>query len=169
MNWTDEAKVTVKALWEEGKSALEIAVKFGVSRNAICGLANRSGWQTPNSPMNRPRVPKEKRMRQVPYNITKAKKRQDVPPPLGPVEPDMPPTIDDLAIPFEQRRTLLELQKHHCRFPIGDPRGDFFFCGAVTLKDGPYCEGHAARCFVPPEGRRNGRFSLPKFSTSAGK
>ena len=39
--------------------------------------------------------------------------------------------------------TLLELQPHSCRWPIGDPkRSDFRFCGACKIASSPYCEEH---------------------------
>src|SRR5205823_2266277 len=39
--------------------------------------------------------------------------------------------------------TLLELEPHHCRYPIGDPKTkEFRFCGALRLDSKPYC----ARC-----------------------
>jgi hypothetical protein len=39
--------------------------------------------------------------------------------------------------------TFLELEPHHCRYPIGDPKTkEFRFCGALRLDDKPYC----ARC-----------------------
>lgn len=42
--------------------------------------------------------------------------------------------------------TLQELEKHHCRWPKGDPRhSDFRFCGAPRIGDSertPYCKEH---------------------------
>jgi GcrA cell cycle regulator len=43
MNWTDERKKAVIALWKEGYSATVIAARIGgVSRNAVLGLMNRN-------------------------------------------------------------------------------------------------------------------------------
>lgn len=53
----------------------------------------------------------------------------------------------DLAIPVDQRKTLMELGPFHCRWPVGDPtEAGFFFCGGVAT-DGPYCASHARRAW----------------------
>jgi len=51
MQWTDERVKTLKKLWEEGKSARQIAEVLGngLTRNAIIGKANRMGLRTPAS------------------------------------------------------------------------------------------------------------------------
>lgn len=39
--------------------------------------------------------------------------------------------------------TFAELEPHHCRWPIGDPRlPDFRFCGCNRVEGRPYCEAH---------------------------
>lgn len=60
--------------------------------------------------------------------------------------------MSDAEIPVEQRKQLVELENHHCRFPVGDPceRDTFFFCGhpsADLIGGSPYCRGHALRAF----------------------
>lgn len=43
----------------------------------------------------------------------------------------------------ERIRTVLDLKKHHCRWPLGTPgTATFGFCGK-TKKIGPYCIEHA--------------------------
>jgi hypothetical protein len=60
--------------------------------------------------------------------------------------PKTPP--EDLAIPVEQRRTLMTLKQGQCKWPINHPGAeDFFFCGDTA--NGPYCARHARRAFVP--------------------
>jgi GcrA cell cycle regulator len=57
-----------------------------------------------------------------------------------------PPQVIDQQIPFEQRRAFLELEPHHCRWPVGEPsEPGFFFCGAVKLDDHSYCGAHHRR------------------------
>lgn len=52
MSWTDERVDRLKALWEEGKSAAEIAEILGdVSRNAVIGKAHRLGLSGRPSPI----------------------------------------------------------------------------------------------------------------------
>jgi hypothetical protein len=53
---------------------------------------------------------------------------------------------EDLLIPQSQRRTLMQLNDHTCRWPVGDPaRSRFFFCGGVTETGQTYCPMHCVR------------------------
>ncbi len=51
MPWTEERVKTLKKLWEEGKTARQIAETLGggLTRNAVIGKANRMGLRTPSS------------------------------------------------------------------------------------------------------------------------
>jgi GcrA cell cycle regulator len=52
MAWTDERIDTLKAMWEKGMTASQIAEKLGgVSRNAVIGKAHRLGLQSRPSPV----------------------------------------------------------------------------------------------------------------------
>lgn len=42
--------------------------------------------------------------------------------------------------------TFAQLELHHCRWPIGDPRQlDFRFCGCKRVAGKPYCEDHVIK------------------------
>lgn len=46
--------------------------------------------------------------------------------------------IDD-----QNQVTFAQLELHHCRWPLGDPRQlDFRFCGCTRVPGKPYCETH---------------------------
>jgi GcrA cell cycle regulator len=50
---------------------------------------------------------------------------------------------------------LLQLLDHHCRWPIGDPRGHrFYFCAADREAGVPYCSFHMRKAFAKPRGLR---------------
>lgn len=52
MSWTDERIDTLKAMWEKGLTASQIAESLGgVSRNAVIGKAHRLGLQARPSPV----------------------------------------------------------------------------------------------------------------------
>ncbi|PAX09424.1 GcrA family cell cycle regulator [Sphingomonas lenta] len=52
MSWTDERIEALKAMWEAGKTASQIADELGgVSRNAVIGKAHRLGLQARPSPV----------------------------------------------------------------------------------------------------------------------
>jgi len=51
-------------------------------------------------------------------------------------------------------KTLLDLESHDCRWPIGEPRHpDFHFCGAPQLPGHPYCEQHWRLALQPAKPR----------------
>lgn len=44
---------------------------------------------------------------------------------------------------------LLELENHHCRYPLGD-HAPFVFCGAQRADGSSYCVAHDRLCRVKP-------------------
>ena len=49
------------------------------------------------------------------------------------------------------RLSLVELDNHTCRWPIGDPKDEnFHFCGKKIRLGQTYCEEHAAIAYVKP-------------------
>jgi len=51
-------------------------------------------------------------------------------------------------------KALLDLEKHDCRWPIGEPRlPDFHFCGMPQVAGRPYCELHWRMSFQPSRSR----------------
>jgi hypothetical protein len=60
--------------------------------------------------------------------------------------------------------TFLELEPHHCRYPIGDPKTkEFRFCGALRLDNMPYC----ARCLEIAPMKRYGRCAESRETVAA--
>ncbi|MCC4232548.1 GcrA cell cycle regulator [Sphingobium soli] len=59
MSWTDERIDQLKAMWERGLTASQIAEELGgVSRNAVIGKAHRLGLQSRPSPVKANEAPK---------------------------------------------------------------------------------------------------------------
>lgn len=173
--WTDERILLLGQLILAGEmSSTDIGQVLGCSRNAAIGKANRLGFKGPRSqPDNVGRMP---RRLQTPEMIAEAKRRRnegraerrkrarerdaaagikrprkspryghDAGVSLPPVpQPDIDPL--DLAIPVEQRKQIADLGWCECRFPIGEPGVDLFFCGALTDDEGrSYCARHWER------------------------
>ena len=68
MSWTDERIDQLKAMWERGLTASQIADELGgVSRNAVIGKAHRLGLQSRPSPVKANEVPKKARKRSMPH------------------------------------------------------------------------------------------------------
>jgi GcrA cell cycle regulator len=64
------------------------------------------------------------------------------------VEMEMAPVAAELFIPVEQRLSLLQLNEHTCKWPIGDPlTPDFYFCGQHSEEGKPYCDFHSRRAY----------------------
>lgn len=58
------------------------------------------------------------------------------------------PQSQEIFIPEEKRLSLLQLNEHTCKWPIGDPLSpDFYFCGQHSEEGKPYCDFHSRRAY----------------------
>ncbi len=129
--WTAAEKATLRELWDKGWSGGRIAQELKrFTRSAVIGKVHRM------------RLPKRVDVQKVRAERTPRKKTD---PPQGFKKPKKihPGTIVDREIPLEQRKNLFQLDRGHCKWPVGDPgEPDFFFCGAPRTKGSPYCGPH---------------------------
>jgi len=148
--WTQQRVETLVALWGEGLSASKISAQMGgITRSAVIGKVHRlnlpervTKTSLPNVGNRTPRLRIEKR------SGGKAKFINEIP-----LE-DLPSVVD-LQIPAEQRKTLQQLTAHTCRWPVGEVSApDFFFCGAEPFKGRQYCAGHLKRSIARPPHNR---------------
>jgi GcrA cell cycle regulator len=71
------------------------------------------------------------------------------------VEMEVAPAAVELFIPVEQRLSLLQLNEHTCKWPIGDPlTPDFYFCGQHSDEGKPYCDFHSRRAYHQVDKKR---------------
>ena len=85
MSWTDERIDQLKAMWEKGLTASQIAEELGgVSRNAVIGKAHRLGLQSRPSPVKPNEAPKKA----VP--LRKPAPEAEAPKPAAPVQHSAP-------------------------------------------------------------------------------
>jgi GcrA cell cycle regulator len=179
MGWTEERVELLKKLWMEGLSASQIAAVLGegVTRNAVIGKVHRlklSGRAKPAS--TTPRVRSAPRPARRPGLSSSGRsslgggsmmrpRSMGAAPMLGAtalkiseefeVEAYQLPQVQELDIPVEQRLTLLQLNEHTCKWPIGDPlTPDFYFCGQAHDEGRPYCEFHSRRAYHQVEKKR---------------
>jgi GcrA cell cycle regulator len=151
MGWTDERVELLKKLWADGLSASQIAAELGgITRNAVIGKVHRLGLsgraKSPSSSTPRPRKPRASGM----LRMSRPSVRGNT---ALAYDYDVEPEL--LEIPVEQRKTLLQLNEHTCRWPIGDPGSpEFFFCGGETANELPYCAYHARVAYQPIADRR---------------
>ena len=156
MGWTDERVESLKKLWQDGLSGDQIAKQLGgVTRNAVIGKVHRlglSGRATPSKParpvFKAPRSPR-------PAAASVARRRVAEPAPI--VAPAPIPAPVQYVAEAPGTATILTLDAHMCKWPIGDPFTDgFTFCGR-RQDDGPYCLEHARVAYQPAQTKRRTR------------
>ncbi|MBL8572987.1 MAG: GcrA cell cycle regulator [Hyphomicrobiaceae bacterium] len=163
--WTDDRVELLKKLWNDGLSASRIASELGgVTRNAVIGKVHRLGLS------GRAKAP-------APAPRPVAKKPAPVKAPSAPARPSSPMTNGALALkpetaprqaptprpvvydlsepPLIENATVLQLNEHCCRWPVGDPlNSDFHFCARKKDLASPYCAYHARMAYQPVADRR---------------
>lgn len=181
--WTDDRVELLKKLWMEGLSASQIAGELGegVTRNAVIGKVHRLKLSARAKPTNttprarpaarpaprRPASPSVSAAASPMAAAAKPRPQQTISRPqvmgatalaVSPqVETEMyvAPAAAEIFIPEDKRLSLLQLNEHTCKWPIGDPlTKDFYFCGQHSLETGPYCEFHSRRAYHQLEKRK---------------
>ncbi len=137
-SWTDERCARIKELWKRGLSASQIAADVGApSRNSVIGKLHRLRCKnTPRekSAFNKPK--KEKIHKFSPaFRAEMVKQAQQVASREAAVAAAPPP---------EGGIHCRDLEWHHCRYVLGDPRRSIF-CGAhKSGNKSQYCTVHAS-------------------------
>jgi GcrA cell cycle regulator len=177
MGWTEERVELLKKLWLEGLSASQIAgiLGEGVTRNAVIGKVHRLKLSGRAKPASTPRartpgrsaprrhtsvgsatrsigMMKPRSMGSAPMHGATALKISEE------FEADLyvAPQVEELVIPVEERKSLLQLNEQTCKWPIGDPlNSDFYFCGQHSLEGKPYCDFHSRRAYHQIEKKRH--------------
>lgn len=133
--WSDENTEILKIRWAQGASAGVIGKELGLSRQSITSKVDRLGLPTRETVI---RV-------QYPRKAIAPRPAFELPPQAV--------TADD--IPLSQRKQLLDLEDHHCRFPYGDVgTSEFFFCGGDAVSGMPYCHAHCRVAYNPRNSRQ---------------
>lgn len=152
MAWTDERIERLKKLWADGLSCSQIASELGgITRNAVISKVHRLGLsgraKRTAAATSRPRrAPQAPRLRLVPKGVPQLNGNGLEYDPGALSAPEL------IEIPVEQRKTLLQLNEHTCRWPIGDPTlENFYFCGAEPIDT--YCAYHTRIAYQPSEHR----------------
>jgi GcrA cell cycle regulator len=145
MEWTAERVEALKTLWTEGNTASEVSRRLGVTRNAVIGKVHRLGMGG-RLAAAAPRAiaaqtPRRTRARSNP-NGTHFN-RSGAATPAAPSRPKFVERSD-----FLPTASLLTLNAHGCRWPIGHPdRPEFGFCGRERPANTSYCADHQKVAF----------------------
>lgn len=154
MPWTDDRIDLLKAHWEAGMTASQIAEALGegVSRNAVIGKAHRLGLEPRPSPV------KVTEAAAAVIEAVVAAAGGAVAGLVAPSAPKAPPrrAARPAPPPKPAKTTLLDLSEKVCKWPIGHPgETDFHFCGKPAQPSFPYCSEHCAIAYQAQLPRRD--------------
>ncbi len=150
MAWTDERIAQLKAGWEGGMTASQIAEQLGeVTRNAVIGKAHRLGLESRPSP-----VKGGEAVAEAPATSAAPVAAPSAAPTAAPApKPAARPARGSTKI---AKTTLLDLNEKVCKWPIGHPgETDFHFCGKPSQASFPYCTEHCLQAYQAQLPRRD--------------
>jgi len=148
LDWNDERIELLKKLWATGASASVISKQMpGTTRNSIIGKVRRLGlpFRIPTCRIPHPPRPKREAkptVKRVKNRFVFSDKLKVDKAPMAPL-PLPPQQVEDIA----RVLSVIALEPHHCRWPVGEPLQGF--CGCNKVPGTSYCEHHAARAFKP--------------------
>lgn len=157
LTWTDEQYQTCKRMFSEGAPMSAIGVAIGKTRSAVGGFVSRAREggdlafaARTNKPLMANKATKPKGGTHqlngaVAFVVARKMLKQ---------KEEQQKRIRLRLIECQTVVTMAELQPHHCRFPLGDPRqSDFRYCGHYKVDGRPYCQPHCDAAFVEPKTR----------------
>jgi GcrA cell cycle regulator len=147
--WTPERIEQLRACVGNGMTCSQIAAAIGVSRNAVIGKIHRLGLSSgrpagasarANCPprARHSRGPTQRRLLRLAYART----------PLDEI-------LSAVVVISTHPCSLIDIDAHQCRWPIGDPVStNFLFCGNDAIAGFTYCLGHARMAYRTTASRR---------------
>lgn len=144
--WTEARSDWAKQLWQSGWSAGQIGKELGLSRNAVIGRICRMGLSRNEAkPTVHATYPANRKPAIRTGSISKTKiKAMEKPKPIA----------EPLAPPPRAPVPLMDLEPHHCRWPIGAGEA-VLFCGSGRLVGRPYCPRHCGEAYTERQPKRS--------------
>jgi GcrA cell cycle regulator len=142
VTWTPERIAQLRSCIGNGMTCSQIAAVIGVSRNAVIGKIHRLGLSSGRPagagarvscpPRARhPRGPTQRRLLRLAYARA----------PLDEI-------LSGVVVISTHPCSLIDIDAHQCRWPIGDPASThFLFCGNDSIAGFAYCVGHARMAY----------------------
>lgn len=161
MSWaTKEVREELKVMLADGRTAREMADRYGVSRNAVIGIVSRDkalkevgfalkpGWngsmagKTTRKSNPTPSLPRASRKGVRGGKISLNRLKVAPTPPIVEMFDGVPDTPGRFGAPHVAGIDLMMLTECRCKWPLNDG-GPFLFCGEAKKSDGAYCAFHA--------------------------
>ena len=150
MIWTDESVEELKRMWDRGMTTGQIAKALSVTKNSIIGKVHRLCLTARPSPIKKAsdasskKVVKTEKGVKIPKEEKKdTEEKSTEVSNIKNIEAGSNSSIEEKNI------SLVQLDNHTCRWPLGDPRDDdFCFCGKKVKTGQTYCEEHSSIAYV---------------------
>jgi GcrA cell cycle regulator len=130
--WAEELAIKAREMWRNGLSASDIGNAIHKSRSAVMGKVHRMGLRREQQANAAPAI--TGRAGGAIQQATKRYKQKKRAPWSGVAE--IKPEVTPTAV------GIVELERHHCRWPVSGTGADTLFCGGAAVKDFPYCVRH---------------------------
>ena len=127
----------------------QIAAAIGVSRNAVIGKIHRLGLSSgrPAGASARANCPPRARHSRGPTQRRLLR--------LAYAQVPLDEIMSSVVVISTHPCSLIDIDSHQCRWPIGDPAStNFLFCGNDAIAGLTYCVGHARMAYRAPPSRR---------------
>jgi hypothetical protein len=171
--WSEADDARLRELIAENLSYSAIAPLIGRNRNACIGRAHRLGIQVKGTrPITVKKVKQDVARAIVKLFPPRPASQRLKPPPQtapAPVQDNRPQPASQercafpryeqpeaSTTPFGTPRTLIDLEPHHCRWPVANERAETLFCCADReVMTRPYCAEHHLVAWRPPSDKRD--------------
>jgi GcrA cell cycle regulator len=169
LRWTRELDIVLRDSVVAGKAWLDIAASLHMTRDQAARRASRLGLQrgmpVQDAASRIREWDKRRKDKRAPHVHRHETRKPAARKPAVPHWVFRDEQTEIREIPRSKHNvTFLELEQHHCRFPIGDPKTKGFrFCGALRLDNMPYC----ARCLEIASLKRYGRCAESRETVAA--
>jgi GcrA cell cycle regulator len=147
--WTPERIEQLRACVGSGMTCSQIAAAIGVSRNAVIGKIHRLGLSSgrPAGASARANCPPRARHSRGPTQRRLLR--------LAYARAPLDEILSGIVVISTHPCSLIDIDAHQCRWPIGDPAStNFLFCGNDAIAGFTYCLGHARMAYRAPASRR---------------
>jgi GcrA cell cycle regulator len=147
--WTHERIEQLRACVDNGMTCSQIAAAIGVSRNAVIGKIHRLGLSSgrPAGASARANCPPRARHSRGPTQRRLLR--------LAYARAPLDEILSAIVVISTHPCSLIDIDAHQCRWPIGDPAStNFLFCGNDAIAGFTYCVGHARMAYRTTASRR---------------